>query len=158
MSNVPPTPTIFKKETKEQETDEEFIEEEIDNMNHANISVKNEESEEDENDEDDEAEYWWFIDFFKMSWRILLREAQNEEEPLNSEDDISDDDPEKIFETDNVIVCQYEKVNRTRNKWKLNFVSGIANLHGKDSVFHKAVGEAEWWTIDWIIGLYVFIV
>lgn len=34
-----------------------------------------------------------------------------EEEPLNSEDDVSDaDGTEESFETDNVIVCQYDKV------------------------------------------------
>lgn len=31
-------------------------------------------------------------------------------EPLNSEDDVSDEDPVELFETDNVVVCQYDKV------------------------------------------------
>jgi len=34
----------------------------------------------------------------------------NDEEPLNSEDDVNDDDPSVLFETDNVVVCQYDKV------------------------------------------------
>lgn len=33
-----------------------------------------------------------------------------DEEPLNSEDDVTDDDPSVLFETDNVVVCQYDKV------------------------------------------------
>ena len=33
-----------------------------------------------------------------------------EEDPLNSEDDVSDEDPDEIFDTDNVVVCQYDKV------------------------------------------------
>lgn len=33
-----------------------------------------------------------------------------EEEPLNSEDDVSDEDPTDLFDTDNVVVCQYDKV------------------------------------------------
>lgn len=37
-------------------------------------------------------------------------EHQDEEIP-NSEDDMSDDDPSALFETDNVVVCQYDKVN-----------------------------------------------
>ena len=37
-----------------------------------------------------------------------------EEEPLGSEDDISDEDATEIFETDNVVVCQYDKISRTR--------------------------------------------
>lgn len=37
-----------------------------------------------------------------------------EDEPLNSEDDVSDaDGTEESFETDNVIVCQYDKVSFT---------------------------------------------
>lgn len=34
-----------------------------------------------------------------------------EEEPLNSEDDVSDEDPMDLFDTDNVVVCQYDKVH-----------------------------------------------
>lgn len=38
--------------------------------------------------------------------------GQAEEEPLNSGDDVSDaDGTEESFETDNVIVCQFDKVN-----------------------------------------------
>lgn len=40
-----------------------------------------------------------------------------EEEPLNSEDDVTDEDNADLFETDNVVVCQYDKVrqlNRSR--------------------------------------------
>ena len=32
------------------------------------------------------------------------------QEPLNSEDDVSDEDPTDLFDTDNVVVCQYDKV------------------------------------------------
>lgn len=34
-----------------------------------------------------------------------------EEEPLNSEDDVSEEDPSELFDTENVVVCQYDKVN-----------------------------------------------
>lgn len=38
-------------------------------------------------------------------------EGVAEEEPLNSEDDVTDDDDAAdLFETDNVVVCQYDKV------------------------------------------------
>ena len=37
-----------------------------------------------------------------------------EEEPLNSEDDVTDEDATDLFETDNVIVCQYDKVSVCR--------------------------------------------
>lgn len=32
------------------------------------------------------------------------------QEPLNSEDDVTDDDTVDLFDTDNVVVCQYDKV------------------------------------------------
>lgn len=67
-----------------------------------------------------------------------------DEEPLNSEDDVSDEDPTELFETDNVVVCQYDKITRSRNKWKFHLKDGIMNLQGKDYVFQKAVGDAEW--------------
>merc|ERR1712098_750286 len=67
-----------------------------------------------------------------------------EDEPLGSEDDIPDEDASELFETDNVMVCQYEKVTRARNKWKFHLKDGIMNLNGRDYVFQRALGEAEW--------------
>lgn len=67
-----------------------------------------------------------------------------EEEPLNSGDDVSDEEPGDMFDTDNVVVCQYDKITRSRNKWKFYLKDGIMNLSGKDYVFQKANGDAEW--------------
>jgi transcription initiation factor TFIIA large subunit len=69
-----------------------------------------------------------------------------DEEPLNSGDDVSGDEDtnENIYEVDNVVVCQYDKITRARNKWKFHFKDGIMNLNGKDYVFQKANGDAEW--------------
>jgi len=69
-----------------------------------------------------------------------------DEEPLNSGDDVSGDEDsnEKLYEVDNVVVCQYDKITRARNKWKFHFKDGIMNLNGKDYVFQKANGDAEW--------------
>lgn len=39
-------------------------------------------------------------------------DATAEEEPLNSEDDVTDEDNADLFETENVIVCQYDKVSK----------------------------------------------
>lgn len=67
-----------------------------------------------------------------------------EEEPLNSEDDVTDEDASDLFDTDNVIVCQYDKITRSRNKWKFYLKDGIMNIGGKDYVFQKSNGDAEW--------------
>ncbi|CAH8435518.1 unnamed protein product [Schistosoma turkestanicum] len=71
-------------------------------------------------------------------------EEDEEEEPLNSEDDVSDEEPEVLFESDNVVVCQYDKIHRARNKWRFHLKDGIMSINGRDHVFQKAVGEAEW--------------
>lgn len=67
-----------------------------------------------------------------------------EEEPLNSDDDVSDADPIEVFDAENVVVCQFDKINRSKNKWKFHLKDGIMNLNGKDFVFQKATGDAEW--------------
>ncbi|NXR83327.1 TF2AY factor, partial [Pycnonotus jocosus] len=67
-----------------------------------------------------------------------------EEDPLNSGDDVSEQDIADLFDTDNVIVCQYEKIHRTKNKWKFYLKDGVMSIEGKDHVFAKAVGDAEW--------------
>lgn len=71
-------------------------------------------------------------------------EGKEDPNPLCSDDDVSDDEPAELFETDNVIVCQYEKISRTKNKWRLTLKSGIMSINGRDYIFNKAVGEADW--------------
>ncbi|KAK2148154.1 hypothetical protein LSH36_512g02045 [Paralvinella palmiformis] len=72
-------------------------------------------------------------------------EQGKEEDPLNSCDDVSsDEDPAQVFDTENVVVCQFDRVNRNKNKWKFSLKDGIMNLNGKDYVFQKATGDAEW--------------
>ncbi|XP_028844335.1 TFIIA-alpha and beta-like factor [Denticeps clupeoides] len=67
-----------------------------------------------------------------------------EEDPLNSGDDVSEQDVPDLFDTDNVIVCQYDKIHRSKNRWKFYLKDGVMSFRGKDYVFSKAVGEAEW--------------
>ncbi|XP_035176378.1 TFIIA-alpha and beta-like factor isoform X2 [Oxyura jamaicensis] len=67
-----------------------------------------------------------------------------EEDPLNSDDDVSEQDVSDLFDTDNVIVCQYDKIHRSKNKWKFYLKDGVMSFEGKDYVFAKAIGDAEW--------------
>ncbi|KAK2545064.1 TFIIA-alpha and beta-like factor [Columba livia] len=67
-----------------------------------------------------------------------------EEDPLNSDDDVSEQDIPDLFDTDNVIFCQYDKIHRSKNKWKFYLKDGVMSFEGKDHVFAKAVGDAEW--------------
>ncbi|KAM5292628.1 TFIIA-alpha and beta-like factor [Ctenodactylus gundi] len=67
-----------------------------------------------------------------------------EEDPLNSGDDVSEQDVPDLFDTDNVIVCQYDKIHRNKNKWKFFLKDGVMCFGGRDYVFSKAIGDAEW--------------
>ncbi|CAH3196367.1 unnamed protein product, partial [Porites evermanni] len=101
----------------------------------ANDSDSEDDDDDDEDEDDDEKD---------KSKDNGLDEEGEDEDPLNSDDDVSDDDPADLFDTDNVVVCQFDKINRSRNKWKFYLKDGIMNLRGRDYVFQKATGEAEW--------------
>ncbi|KAJ8248288.1 hypothetical protein GJAV_G00240420 [Gymnothorax javanicus] len=73
-----------------------------------------------------------------------LADEEEEEDPLNSGDDVSEQDVPDLFDTDNVVVCQYDKIHRSKNRWKFYLKDGVMCFSGKDYVFSKAVGEAEW--------------
>ncbi|KAH8306426.1 hypothetical protein KR018_011102, partial [Drosophila ironensis] len=102
-------------------------------------------SEEDESEEsDDNIDNDDDDDLDKDDDEDVEHEDAAEEEPLNSEDDVTDEDSADMFETENVIVCQYDKITRSRNKWKFYLKDGIMNMRGKDYVFQKSNGDAEW--------------
>ncbi|XP_054885084.1 TFIIA-alpha and beta-like factor isoform X2 [Poeciliopsis prolifica] len=67
-----------------------------------------------------------------------------DEDPLNSGDDVVEQDIPDLFDTDNVIVCQYDKIHRSKNRWKFHLKDGVMSYGGRDYVFSKAIGEAEW--------------
>lgn len=100
----------------------------------GDTSSEEEEDEEDEYDEDDEED----------KDKDGGEDGQVEEEPLNSGDDVSDEEDQELFDTENVVVCQYDKIHRSKNKWKFHLKDGIMNLNGRDYVFSKAIGDAEW--------------
>lgn len=97
--------------------------------------IDNDDDDDDEDDDDDDDDEDEDED---------PEEGAAEEEPLGSGDDISEEDPSDLFNTENVVVCQYDKITRARNKWKFHLKDGIMNLNGKDYVFQRANGDAEW--------------
>ncbi|KAM4522719.1 transcription initiation factor IIA subunit 1 [Odontesthes bonariensis] len=100
----------------------------------GDTSSEDDEDEEEEYDEDDEEE----------KDKDGGEDGQVEEEPLNSGDDVSDAEDQELFDTENVVVCQYDKIHRSKNKWKFHLKDGIMNLNGRDYVFSKTIGDAEW--------------
>nr|XP_033806825.1 transcription initiation factor IIA subunit 1 isoform X2 [Geotrypetes seraphini]XP_033806826.1 transcription initiation factor IIA subunit 1 isoform X2 [Geotrypetes seraphini]XP_033806827.1 transcription initiation factor IIA subunit 1 isoform X2 [Geotrypetes seraphini] len=98
--------------------------------------TSSEEEEDEEEDYDDEEE--------EDKEKDGGEDGQVAEESLNSEDDVSDEEGQELFDTENVVVCQYDKIHRSKNKWKFHLKDGIMNLNGRDYVFCKAIGDAEW--------------
>ncbi|KAH8280873.1 hypothetical protein KR054_002641 [Drosophila jambulina] len=102
----------------------------------------------DSDEEDDENELT-----YNEADEELEEEAENseteaegvQEEPLNSGDDLTDDEEiEEKFESENLVACQYDVVSRSRNKWKFIFRDGMMKVHGKEFVFKRAEGDAVW--------------
>lgn len=60
---------------------------------------------------------------------------------LNSDDDVTDDEE---FATENIVLCQYTKIYRHKNKWKFQLSNGVMNLDGKEYVFNTLNGDAVW--------------
>eukprot|EP00798_Chlamydomonas_sp_ICE-L_P021923 gene21923-28968_t len=63
-----------------------------------------------------------------------------------AEDEILSDDSEveeAEEEVTNFLCCQFEKVARTKNRWKIAMREGVFHIDGKDYLFKKANGE---WT------------
>ncbi len=52
-------------------------------------------------------------------------------------------DDEKDEECDNVVIAQFEKVSRTKNRWKCQLKDGIITIDGRDYLFHRASGEMQ---------------
>lgn len=71
-------------------------------------------------------------------------DAGEEEEPLNSGDDVTDDEANTFTAGEDVVVCQYEKVRRQKNRWNLVLKDGIMNVQGRDVLFHRAEVLCDW--------------
>lgn len=51
--------------------------------------------------------------------------------PIADESEEEDDNP------DDLVLAQFEKVSRAKNKWKCNLKDGIIRVNDRDYVFHK---------------------
>lgn len=47
-------------------------------------------------------------------------------------------------EWSNTVFFLYHQIHRSKNKWKFFLKDGVMSFNGKDYVFAKAVGDAEW--------------
>ncbi|KAH9278933.1 Transcription initiation factor IIA subunit 1 [Echinococcus granulosus] len=74
----------------------------------------------------------------------LAAEEEGEEEQLNSGDDVTDEELDSLFESDNLVVCQYEKVSHSRSKWRFWMRDGIMKIRGREHLFQKLFAEVDW--------------
>ncbi|BAT91836.1 uncharacterized protein HKW66_Vig0214640 [Vigna angularis] len=67
----------------------------------------------------------------------------DDEPPLNEEDDDDLDDIEQVDDqnTHHLVLAQFDKVTRTKSRWKCTLKDGIMHINNKDILFNKATGE-----------------
>ncbi|KAE8711441.1 serine/arginine repetitive matrix protein 1-like isoform X1 [Hibiscus syriacus] len=69
----------------------------------------------------------------------------DDDEPLNEDDDDEDDlddvDQGEELNTQHLVLAQFEKVTRTKSRWKCTLKDGIMHINNKDILFNKATGE-----------------
>ncbi|KAF5744577.1 Transcription initiation factor IIA subunit 1 [Tripterygium wilfordii] len=66
-----------------------------------------------------------------------------EDEPLNENDDdeLDDLDQGEELNTQHLVLAQFDKVTRTKSRWKCTLKDGIMHINNKDILFNKATGE-----------------
>ena len=104
------TISIYSTYEIEQPTPADRAQPRIDNAGVQQLDGPQDSSDEDEDDVEDEEDDADDDDERDEDEQDVDNEENRDEEPLNSEDDVSDDDPGVLFETENVVVCQYDKV------------------------------------------------
>ncbi|KAE8729458.1 serine/arginine repetitive matrix protein 1-like isoform X1 [Hibiscus syriacus] len=67
----------------------------------------------------------------------------DEDEPLNEDDDDDDldDVDQEELNTQHLVLAQFDKVTRTKSRWKCTLKDGIMHINNKDILFNKATGE-----------------
>ncbi len=76
------------------------------------------------------------------------KEEEKDEDAINSDLDDPEEEGDPNGEDEEglnqIMLCMYDKVQRTKNKWKCVLKDGVLTVGGKEYVFQKANGEFEW--------------
>ncbi|KAL4607356.1 hypothetical protein ACB092_09G167500 [Castanea dentata] len=66
-------------------------------------------------------------------------EDDDDEPPLNENDDDDFDDVDQVEEqnTQHLVLAQFDKVTRTKSRWKCTLKDGIMHINNKDILFNK---------------------
>ncbi|GAB4824444.1 hypothetical protein Ancab_007329 [Ancistrocladus abbreviatus] len=75
----------------------------------------------------------------------VVDDEDDDEPPLNEndDDDLDDVDQGEELNTQHLVLAQFDKVTRTKSKWKCTLKDGIMHINNKDILFNKATGEFE---------------
>ncbi|XP_040994002.1 transcription initiation factor IIA large subunit isoform X2 [Juglans microcarpa x Juglans regia] len=70
-------------------------------------------------------------------------DEDDDEPPLNENDDDDLDEVDNVEEqnTHHLVLAQFDKVTRTKSRWKCSLKDGIMHINNKDILFTKATGE-----------------
>ncbi|CAK9192863.1 unnamed protein product [Sphagnum jensenii] len=82
----------------------------------------------------------------KAAGKAEPTDSDGSEPPLNEDDDDELDDTDQGDEelkTNHLVLAQFDKVTRSKNKWKCTLKDGIMHLNNRDILFVKATGEFE---------------
>ncbi|KAL4558201.1 hypothetical protein LXL04_036399 [Taraxacum kok-saghyz] len=75
----------------------------------------------------------------------LVNQNDDEDEPLNEDDDDDDDvddgNDDDELNTQELVLAQFDKVSRAKNRWKCTLKDGIMHINNRDILFNKASGE-----------------
>lgn len=88
-------------------------------------------------------------EMLKIQEKKAKRSALLDTDEVGSELDDSDDDyliseGEEDGPDENLMLCLYDKVTRTKARWKCSLKDGIVTVNRKDYTFQKSQVEAEW--------------
>ncbi|KAJ4977651.1 hypothetical protein NE237_008431 [Protea cynaroides] len=75
---------------------------------------------------------------------VVEGDVDDDDEPLNEnddEDDLDDVDEGEELNTQHLVLAQFDKVTRTKSRWKCTLKDGIMRINSKDILFTKATGE-----------------
>ncbi|KAG7538311.1 Transcription factor IIA alpha/beta subunit [Arabidopsis suecica] len=69
-------------------------------------------------------------------------DVDENEELLNEDDDDEEDDmDDDDMSIPHLVMCQFDKVKRCKNKWECKFNAGVMQINGKNVLFSQATGD-----------------
>ncbi|XP_045601380.2 merozoite surface protein 9-like isoform X2 [Procambarus clarkii] len=120
------------------------ITENIDSSEDDSTSQEEEEEEEEEKKEEEEEEKKEEKKEEEEEKKEEEEEEEEEEEverSICSDDDETEDEVPRMFDTDNIVFCQIKKIRRMKTRWTIFLENCIASVNGKEYFFKKGIAN-----------------